>query len=172
MKNKNVIFLLAGLLLGSMVINSCKKDDKSSINTLLTTGNWQLASVMAFHYLGSTQTAADTLNTSCDTSQVFTFNNNSTCTYTNYHCVPQPTAHGTWIITGDKLFLECLITCKDTLPGGAGITDAKAFVYTKILSLGPYSMIVQTGDIGGYYTSTTRRTVYQYGFVHVKASTN
>lgn len=167
MKNKKVIFFLAGLLLGGMVINSCKKDDKSSINTLFTTGTWQLASVMAYHYLGSSQTSIDTLNTTCDTSQVFTFNTNGTCTYTNYHCVPQPTSTGTWTLTNDKLFLECVIACKDTLPGGAGTTTAHPFIYTKIFTLGPYSMILQTGDIGAYYTSTTRRTVYQYGFVHI-----
>jgi hypothetical protein len=106
MKNTKIIFFLAILLLACAAINSCKKDDKSSVNTTLTTGNWQLGSILVYHYLGSSLTSTDTMNTTCDTTQVFTFNNDGTCTYTNYHCVPQPTAKGTWIITGDKLFLE------------------------------------------------------------------
>jgi hypothetical protein len=171
MKNKILFFFIAMLLLTGIAVNSCKKDNNSSIQTLFTTGRWQLASVLVYHYLGSSQTSVDTFNTTCDTTQYFTFPNNNTCTYTNYHCVHQDIATGTWSLTHDQLFLLVNITCTDTLPGGSATTHVHPFGYTKILALGPYSMILQTGDIGAYYTSTTKRTVYQYGFVHLTTTT-
>lgn len=172
MKNKIILFFIAGLVLTGIAVNSCKKDNTTSIQTLFTTGRWQLASVLVYHYLGSSQTGIDTFNTTCDTTQFFTFPTNNTCTYTNYHCVHQPIANGTWSLTHDQLFLLVNIACTDTLAGGKGTATVHPFVYTKIITLGPYSMILQTGDIGAYYTSTTKRTIYQYGFVHQKATTN
>jgi len=166
MKHKIIFFFIACLLLTSIAINSCKKDNNTSIQTLFTTGRWQLASVLVYHYLGSSQTSIDTFNTTCDTTQFFAFPTNNTCTYTNFHCVHQPTSTGTWSLTRDQLYLQANIACTDTLSGGAGTTTAHPFSYAKIVTLGPYSMVLQTGDIGAYYTSTTKRTIYQYGFVH------
>ena len=167
MKHKIIFFFIAGLLLTGAAVYSCKKDNNNApIQTLFTTGRWQLASVLVYHYLGSSQTSVDTFNTTCDTTQYFTFPTNNTCTYTNFHCVHQPIATGTWSLTKDALFLLVNITCTDTLPGGKTTPSAPPFVYTKILTLGPYSMVLQTGDIGTYYTATTKRTIYQYGFVH------
>jgi len=173
MKNKNILFFLTGLVLIGMVANSCKKDDQTPIQTLFTTGSWQLASVIVYHYLGGSQVGLpDTLNTNCGFTQMFTFPTNNTCTYTNYHCVQQ-SANGTWSLTHDQLFLEVKITCTDTVPGNPSATmPAHPFIYTKILSLGQYSMVLQTGDIGAYYTTTTKRTIYQYGFVRQKAASN
>ena len=54
----------------------------------------------------------------------------------------------------------------DTLSGGKDTVTTQVFANTKIVNLGPYSMTLQTGDIGAYYTSTTKRTIFEYAFVH------
>ena len=165
MKHKIIFFFIAGLLLTGVAVNSCKKDNNTSLQTLFTTGRWQLASVLVYHYLGSSQTSIDTFNTTCDSTQFFTFPTNNTCAFTNYHCIAQSTT-GTWSLTKDQLYLMVNMTCLDTLTGGKVTKPTPVFAYTKIMTLGPYSMTLQTGDIGAYYTSTTKRTIYQYGFVH------
>ena len=165
MKHKIIFLFTACLLLTGIAVNSCKKDNNTSIQTLFTTGRWQLASVLVYHYLGSSQTSIDTFNTTCDSTQFFTFPTNTTCAFTNYHCITQLTT-GSWSLSRDQLYLMVNMTCLDTLAGGKGTKPTPVFAYTKIMTLGPYSMILQTGDIGAYYTSTTKRTIYQYGFVH------
>jgi len=170
MKNK-IIFFLAALLVISVVINSCKKQSpQASIASLFTNGSWQLASVMRYNIVGSNSTN-DTLNTSCDTTQIFTFNNN-TCSYTNFHCIDQPTSTGNWSLSSNGLDLYSNIACKDTLPGDSCCTVTHPFAYAQIVSIGLYQMTLQTGDIGSYYGPTTKRTVYSYSFIHVNKTTN
>lgn len=157
---------MACLLLAGFAINSCKKDNNTSIQTLFTTGAWQLASVKVTNYLGSSTINTYYLNdTTCIKTQFFTFPSTNTCTFTNYHCIGQST-NGTWSLTKDQLYLMVNMTCLDTLAGGKDTVSTHVFAYTKILNLGPYSMTLQTGDIGAYYTPTTKRTIFEYAFVH------
>jgi hypothetical protein len=175
MKNKRILFLLAALVTISMVSNSCKKDAQTSIQALFTKGKWQLASVIKLRYLGASQLTpvhSDTMNTTCDSTQIFTFTSNTTCSYTNFDCIPQKVTTGTWSLSKDQLFLMANITLADTLAGGKVNPAGQPFIYTQIVNLGQYSMVLQTGNIATYYTSTTKRTIIQYGFVHPASSGN
>jgi len=171
MKNKKIFAFLSVLLATSVVINSCSKESPSAaVGSLFTNGTWQLASVMRFNYVGSSQTSQDTLNTTCDTTQFFTFSTNKTCTYTNYHCIDQPTTTGTWALTTNGLVLNANLTCKDTVSADSCCTTVHPFADAQIVNIGLYSMVLQVGDIGSYYTSTQKRTLYRYGFVRKNAS--
>ena len=172
MRNKTIFFFLTGLVLISMVVNSCKKESQlTSIQSLFTAGKWQLASIVITRFIGANQSPpvpSDTLNTTCDSTQLFTFNTNNTCTYSNFACMPQVVT-GSWSLTADAHYLLCEIACKDTLAGGVTIGTVKPFIYSQIVNLGQYSMILNTGDIATYYTATTRRRIVTYGFVRQKA---
>jgi hypothetical protein len=168
MKNKTLYFLLAGLIVVSFFINSCKKTDPSNIPNLLTTGVWQLASLQVDHYVGDSRMSTDTLNTTCDTTQLFTFNKDNTCTYTNYSCKHQPTAKGTWSLTSNKLYLSSDIQVQDTTAKG----KSQPFLAVQIINLGQFSLAFNTGDIGVYYTSTQVRTIKRYGFIRQKIISN
>ena len=172
MKNKKILFSLtvAVLAIAGLVINSCKKDNQTSVETLLTHGPWHLASVQVINYVGSSVVSVDTLNTNCDSTQIFTFNTNNTCGYTNFECIPQKTS-GSWSITSDQLVLNSNMLCADTLIGGAPDPNkSMPFKYTKIVNLGQYSLVLQTGDVNIFVTSTTRSRIIQYGFVHQAAN--
>jgi hypothetical protein len=164
---KTIIFFLSALLIVGMVINSCKKQDpQTSIASLFTNGSWQLSSVMRLNIVGG-NTTTDTLNTNCDTTQIFTFTKN-TCSYTNFHCIDQPTSTGNWSLSTNGLVLYSNIACKDTLPKDSCCTIAHPFIYTQIVSIGLYQMTLKTGDVGSYYGPTTKRTVYMYSFIRVR----
>jgi hypothetical protein len=168
MKNKKVLFFLITILtITGFAINSCKKDNSGNVQVFLTHGTWQLASVMVYNYLGSSQVGTtDTLNTTCDSTQIFNFSTNNTCTYTNFECIPQKTS-GSWTLTSNQLTLQSNMMCADTLKGG--ISDPKKiqpFINTQIVNCGQYSLVLQTGDINVFVTSTTKRRIVQYGFVH------
>jgi hypothetical protein len=168
MKNKTLYFLLAGLIIVSFFINSCKKTDNSNIPNLLTTGVWQLASLEVDHYVGDSRMSTDTLNTNCDTTQLFTFNKDNTCTYTNYSCKHQPTAKGTWSLTSNKLYLSSDMMVQDTTATG----KSQPFLAVQIVNLGQFSLVFNTGDIGAYYTATQMRTIKRYGFIRQKIISN
>ncbi|MBK0380576.1 DUF5004 domain-containing protein [Mucilaginibacter segetis] len=161
-------FLLFALLGVCMLTNSCKKDKQSTIQHLLTTGVWQLATLQVNHYKGDSKISTDTLNTACDTTQIFTFNDDNTCTYTNFDCLPQPTAHGTWQLSSTKLYLNSDIVCQDTTAAGSSTPFANA----QIVNLGDFSLVLQTGDIENYYSSTQPRTITRYGFIRQKTVNN
>jgi len=175
MKNKKILFSLtvAVLVIAGLVINSCKKDNQNSVETLLTRGKWQLASVLVYNFVGSSQVGAtDTLNTNCDSTQIFTFNTDNTCSYTNFECIPQKKSTGNWTLSSDQLTLISNMLCADTLIGGLPDPNlTKPFINTKIINLGQYSLILQTGDVNTFYTPTTKRRIVQYGFVHQVANT-
>ena len=173
MKNKNILFLIGVLVIISVMVNSCKKDAQTSIQALFTNGKWQLASVIKLRYIGAGQLPAvhsDTMNTTCDSTQIFAFSSNSACSYTNFDCIPQKVA-GTWSLSKDQLFLMSNVSLADTIAGGKPSTG-QPFSYTRIVNLGQYSMVLQTGDIATYFTSTTKRTIIQYGFVHPTSTGN
>ena len=153
----------------SVVANSCKKESQTElVSSLLTHGTWQLASVIVFNSVGNTSLKTDTLNTTCSLKQVFQFNSNNTCTYTNFACINQPTAQGNWTLLNNGLNLTANMACTDTVKGTNGLstTTDKPFIYAQIYNLGQYSLVLRTGDITAYITPTTKRVVVQYGFVH------
>ncbi|RYU90817.1 hypothetical protein EWM62_09250 [Mucilaginibacter terrigena] len=161
MKKRNLYFLLAGLLVISFFANSCKKEKQSSIAGLLTYGKWQLGTVMEYKYLGDSQQSVDTLE--CDSAQIFVFNDDKTCSYTNFDCAPA-TVNGTWSLSDNKLFLFADITYPE-------ITSAhtkQPFINSRIANLGEFSMVLETGDLQTYYTATDNRTIRRYGFTRIK----
>jgi hypothetical protein len=165
MKTKIPFLFVSGLLLINLLSNSCKKDAQTSIQTLFTTGKWQLASVEKTISVGDTIKLDTILNTTCDTTQLFTFNADKTCSYTNFDCIHQPPANGHWSLSDDQLFLISDVTCKDTTAVGS----SKPFAIARIDNVGQYSLVLTTGDIQNY-TSNTRRTIIRYGFIRQKAS--
>ena len=165
MKNKTLYFFLSLLVILSVVVNSCKKETQAQlISSLLTQSKWQLASVTVDNNLGTTLISSYTLNTTCDTNQYFIFNSNNTCSYANFECIDQPTATGTWTLSSDQLFLMANMTCKDTLTGSVPSTG-KPFAYAEIYTLGEYSMVLETGDIGVYISPTTSTRIVYWGFI-------
>ena len=163
MKNKIPLFFLLGLMV-LVAVNSCKKDSQTSIQSLFTTGKWQLASAFAFQYIGDQLVSTDTLNTNCNTTQFFTFNSDKTCTYTNFDCISQPVATGQWSLSPNQLFLAADITCKDSTSAGS----SKPFLNSQIINLGQFSMILQTGDIQPNYSTTKKRRIFRFGFIRQK----
>ena len=168
MKNKNIYILSALAIVAGFLVNSCKKTDQSNIPNLLTAGVWQLASVQQTYYIGDSRIKTDTLNAKCDTTQTFIFNKDNTCTYTNFECKVQPTATGKCSLSNDKLFLFSDIVCLDNTAKGS----STPFSNVKIINLGQYSMVLETGDIGLYYSSTQRRTIRRYGFIRQRTASN
>jgi len=160
MKYKRLLLFSLGLLT-SMVINSCKKENQSAIQVLFTGGSWELASILVFNYTGNTLVSTDTLNTSCNVSQYFTFNNSGTCSYTNFDCLAQPKANGTWSLTTNQLYLQSNIVCKDTTAAGS----SQPFSNAAVFNLGEFSLVLNTGDIQPNYSLTKPRKVVQYGFI-------
>jgi hypothetical protein len=164
MKNKPAYLLIPAVLLVGLFINSCKKDNQSSVSTLLTKGVWQLSSVRITESVGDTSKIDTTYSLNC--AQLFTFNADNTCTYTNFECKDQPIAKGSWKLTDNRLFLVSNIVCQDTSATGS----STPFAYCAINTLGNYSMVLYTGDIVNYNT-TSRRRIVRYGFVRQKAAT-
>jgi hypothetical protein len=171
MKKNILYFFLPLLIVMSVAANSCKKESQTQlVESLLTNGQWQLASVMVFNYEGSTQLATDTENTACSLKQVFQFTSNHNCTYSNFACKTQNSS-GNWSLTSNDLYLQANMSAIDTVLGtnGADTTIDRPFIYAQIYNLGQYSLVLQTGDISTYYNPTTRRRIVQYGFVHPTA---
>jgi len=169
MKNNKIIVFLSILLVISVVINSCKKDNpQTSIASLFTNGKWELASVERQDLLGSSY-LLDTIYTACDTTQFFNFPTNSSCTFSNYHCIDQQST-GTWSLTSNGLYLQSNIALKDTLTGDSCCVIKHPFEYAQIVNVGLYSLALRTGDIGAYFTATQKRTIYIYSFVRISTT--
>ena len=162
MKNKTALLSLLVLLTISLLANSCKKDTQGTVESLMTRGTWQLASVMVFNYVGSTNTSTDTLNTKCLLDQTFTFSADNTCNYKNFACFDQ-NVNGQWQLSEDKVTLMATLACKDTL-NKVNVTS-KPFAYARIINLGQYSMVLETGDLSSFYLATDKRHIKRYGFV-------
>ena len=170
MKKAPFTFILSLLVL-SFFCNGCKKQTQSSIQSLFSKGNWELATVVVTVSVGTNRISEDTLNTTCNKKQIFSFKDDRTCTYTNFHCKDQPVAVGNWALSPDQLYLKSDIVCQDTFKLANGSTgSSKPFENAKIDVLGQYSMVLITGDIQNY-SATQRRTVRRFGFVRQKDAT-
>ncbi|MDR3694362.1 lipocalin family protein [Mucilaginibacter sp.] len=165
-KCKRALFIIAGLVT-ALVINSCKKTSISSIQQLFTGGTWELASFQTIYYTGNQADSTVTDSSTCLNSQFFTFNTNNTCTYTNFDCITQTSAAATWSLTGNQLFLQTSVVCKDTTKAGT----STPFAYAQIMNLGIYSLVLNTGDIQPNYSLTAKRKVFVYGFIRQKGTT-
>ena len=161
MKNKNLYFLLAGLMVLSFMFNSCKKDKTDSLQSLFTTGKWELGSVIEYKLLGNQELSKDTLE--CDSSQIFKFNDDMTCSYTNMDCVAT-TVSGKWSLSDTRLFLFADLTYPTVTSAGTN----QPFINSRISNLGDFSMVLETGDLQTYYTATERRTIRRWGFIRIK----
>ena len=162
MKRKHWLLFLLGIVVTGVIVNGCKKNNETTVPVLFTQGKWQLASVLVTITNGSI-TTIDTLNTTCDSTQVFTFNTNNTCTYTNFDCKPQVSS-GSWSLSQDQLTLIANMTCKDTTAAGT----SKPFLNAQIVNMGQYSMVLQTGDYNVIPTTTNSTRTVRWGFVRQK----
>ncbi|WCT13134.1 hypothetical protein [Mucilaginibacter jinjuensis] len=163
MKKSLIVFVLAGLVI--LGVNSCKKDDQSSLNHYLTVSPWTLASIQVYTYIGSSLIETDTLNTTCTLKQKFTFNGDQSCSYDNFIC-RDTTSKGQWQFSDDKLTLQSNMVCHDTTNVGRRDTIDMPFKNSQIINLGGYSLVLQTGDINAYFTSTTKRVIKRWSFIH------
>ncbi len=163
MKNRTRLFLL-GLFFVALLANSCKKIAQNSIENALTSSPWQLASVTQTTYLGEAITSTETLNTNCSLTQIFSFKTDNSCTYTNFECVQQDTS-GKWSLSPDKLILYVDMAAKDTTSAGS----SKPFSNSRIINLGLYSMVLETGPVSNFSTTVPRK-IRRYGFVRQKTT--
>ncbi|MFB9842570.1 lipocalin family protein [Mucilaginibacter ginsenosidivorans] len=160
MRNKLLLLFLSGALFVGFISNSCKKTP-DYLPTLITAGPWQLASTQVDHLVGDTLKSTDTLYADCSQTQVFTFNADGTCTFTNFSCKEQKTT-GHWSFSADKLSLNCDMVCDSA---GKSI---KPFEVAQIRNLGQYSLVLRTGNLQAYYPPNAARIIRRYGFVRVK----
>ena len=161
MKKTRWLLILTGLMI-AVVVNSCKKSGQSPIQSLFTGGQWQLASVQVTYWTGNVTDTTITINTPC--VQDFIFNADNTCTYSNFDCITQTTPPAQWTLTGNQLFLQTNVVCKDTTAAGSSMPFSNAAIQT----LGQYSLVLQTGDIQPNYSLTAPRKIITWGFVRQK----
>ncbi|MBS1524654.1 MAG: hypothetical protein JST19_03330 [Bacteroidetes bacterium] len=165
MRSKTFLFCLFCLSLIVLLNNSCKKASQDYVSTFFTGGQWQLVSVVRQHFVSNANFLNDTLNVNCDQKQLFTFSSNSTCTYTNFDCLAQPTANGHWSLSPDHLVLVADMTCRDTTAAGS----SKPFINARIRNVGQYSLVLRTGMYNSYYPPGDTVVYTDYSFVRVKS---
>ena len=163
MKIKFRLLILCGVAMVGLLTNSCEKTNQDYIATLFTGGKWQLSTVTITSYTGAEQISSDTLFSSCPLVQDFIFNSDKTCSFSNFDCSTQ-TSNGHSLLSADKLFLSSDIVCQT-----AAKKDTTPFQTAKIINLGQYSLVLQTGSLETYYPPNQPRVITQRGFVRVKS---
>ena len=161
MRFKIRLLILCGFAAISLLVNSCKKSNQDYIQSLFVGGHWQLSSLEVTYATGALTDSVVLRDTACIFTQLFTFNADNTCSFTNFSC-RQQTSSGSWSLSPDKLFLHSAISVDSS-----GVT-IKPFTNAQIVNLGQYSLILQTGDLQTYYPATMKRIITRYGFVRVK----
>lgn len=149
--------MLLLLLIAGLAVNSCKKNDQSSITGFLTQRPWKLALKQRFAYLNNVLVRTDTLQSSCALTQTLTFNTGNTYTYQNYACATG-TVTAPWSITADYLYLN--------LNSVIAVNSAKAQNVARIINLGQYSLVFDAGDINTIHKTTDSVIIFRYGFIH------
>jgi hypothetical protein len=154
-----ILTFISGLVI--LMNTSCQKD-KTSIDYFLTNGTWQLANLQEYTYIGSTLQKTDTINKKCQLLQLITFNTNQSVNYSgNFQCNTQ-TAAGKWsLFQKDTIRLQSDLLLKDSLN-----QNIQPFKDSRVLNLGQYSLVIETGDISPVYTSRQVRKILRYSFVH------
>jgi len=165
MKKAPLLFFLL-LISIALIVNSCKKDNLSHIPGLMA-GKWQVASIEVYNYIGDSKISTDVLDTTCTITQYFIFNSDNSCSYINFQC-NSDTAKGRWSLTANKLFLASDMICNDTTKSSGG--TSKPFANAKIVTLGNYSLVLETGDVEPNYSATKKRRVMRYGFIRQKTT--
>lgn len=160
---KKRYFWLLSVIIIAFIINSCKKTGKNAIPALFSGGTWQLASIEVTTYIGNEQMTDTTMNDTC--GQYFTFKADYTCNYVNFNCISQ-SANGTWGLTENQLYLNADVTLDST-----ATVKTKPFINAQIITLGVYSMVLNTGDISPNYSLTKARRIVKYGFIRQKTAT-
>ncbi|MGV8878963.1 MAG: hypothetical protein ACOH2A_08025 [Sphingobacteriaceae bacterium] len=162
MKIKYSYSLLFGFTLLLLLTNACKKDKNTAVESFLTNGAWELANLQQFTYLGSVLQKTDTINRKCVINQTITFNNDRSCTYTgNFQCNSQ-SAKGNWnMLKKDTIRLQSDLSLKDSTN-----QLTQPFRDSRVVNLGQYSLVIETGDIGAIFTSRQVRKIFRYSFVH------
>ena len=170
MKNKIPLLFIISLIAINLLSGSCKKGNNSNIPHLLTNGSWQLATIQVTNYIGDASISIDTLNDNCTRTQYLTFHTDNTCTYNNFSCFDQTTS-GHWTLTDNNVYFTSDMTAKDTTNSGgkAPNNNYQPFTNTQIVTLGTYSMVLQTGDVEPNYSPTKKRRIMRYGFIRQKA---
>lgn len=148
---------LSVMLFTCLAINSCKKSDQTSLTDFLTQRPWKLALKQRLAYINSALVKTDTLESACQLSQTLTFNSNKNYTYQNYSC-SKSTISAPWSITSDYLYLN--------LNSIISINSTKAKNVARIINLGQYSLVFDTGDINTVHKITDSVIVFRYGFIH------
>ncbi|RYE29999.1 MAG: hypothetical protein EOP42_13120 [Sphingobacteriaceae bacterium] len=148
---------LTVLLLACFTFSACKKNDRASLTDFLTQKPWKLALKQRLAYLNNALVKTDTLESNCQLSQTLTFNNNGNYTYQNYACANRNVSAG-WSFTPDYLYLN--------LNSIISINSDKAQNVARIINLGQYSLVFDTGDINLTRKATDSVIVFRYGFIH------
>lgn len=162
MNYKFLILSVFSAMVLMVLSTSCKKTNTDTPTYFLTSGGaWILASQQVFHYVGDSLASTDTINVGL--TQQFIFNNDNTCTYSNYHSIAQNAA-GSWQFNSDSLTVQAKISCKDSVNGSV-VTDMP-FSDAEVDNVGQYSLVLKTGYLGSFYTPKTVRKITRYAFVH------
>src|ERR1700740_1047212 len=141
MRNKLFLCCVLGAIVIGFTANSCKKSNANYLQTLLTDGHWQLASLTVTQTRNDTTLLNDTINPLCNLVQSLTFNSGGTCPYTNFDCISQNVT-GHWSLTSNQLYLVSDLKFQDT----TAIVNPTPFTNAQILNLGQYSLVLKTGD--------------------------
>lgn len=151
--------LLLLILLACFAANSCKKDNTiTSITNFLTQRPWKLALVQRFAYVNSVLVKTDTLQPKCALNQTLTFNPDNKYTYVNYACTTG-TVNAPWSFTADNLYLN--------LNSVISLNTKKTQNVTRIINLGQYSLVFDTGDVNVIpVLKTDSVIVFRRGFIH------
>ena len=151
------LLLLLVLLLTCLGVNSCKKDEQSSISTFLTRSTWNLALLQRFKFVNEQQVKTDILQASCTLDQRLTFNADETFTFSNFGC-KTGVLTGTWSLTPDRLYFTTNSVLTQNSKGESNV----ALIY----NLGQYSLVFEAGDINTAHSKTDTVVKYRYGFIH------
>jgi hypothetical protein len=149
--------LLLFILVIAFAVNSCKKDEQSSLKNFLTERPWKFALLQRFAYFKNVLITTDTLQGNCSLNQKLTFKTDNTYTYENFVCKPG-TINKQWSFTPDRLYLN--LNSDITLNSKGGQSAAR------IITLGQYSLVFDAGDINTPYTATDSVIIFRYGFIH------
>lgn len=149
--------LLLLVLLCAFAVNSCKKDNQTSLTTFLTRQPWKLALKQRFAYVNSVLVKTDTVQSSCSLTQTLNFKTDNSYTYQNYACANN-TISAKWSFTADYLYLN--------LNSVIAVNTTKAQNVARIINLGQYSLVFDAGDINTVHLPTDSVIVFRYGFIH------